>query len=138
MPMFTYTPKWDRVRAFYEKFRPYLPPEYTGLLGIRLHRTGFPLSVELFGKSLPDKPLFPMVLLELNGGKITRSWGDIEEKFDVPWARESDHHAMRDDIMKFYHAEDLLEARAEQILLSDPPDEALIKKSLFDHAYVLA
>ncbi len=138
MPMFTYTPRWEEVRAFFEKFESLIPKDYSGLAAIRLHRTGYPISVELYGKSLPEAAIPPVVLFELKNGEPTRSWDEIQDKYDVPWARESDHHQFRSAIMDPYHAEDILEARAEEILKSSPPDPALLRKSLFDHALVLA
>lgn len=133
MPIFTYTPEWDRVRTFYSKVRRVLPANFTGLAGIRLHRTGNPLSLEILGEEAPDKPLPPMVVIPHKDGKMTRSWSDLEVDFDVPWVREADFHRYRDDVMTFYHAEDLLEPTAEQILQEETPDEELLRKATFNH-----
>jgi hypothetical protein len=52
--------------------------------------------------------------------------------------RPADFHRYREDVMSFYHAEDLLEARAEEILNAEAPDKELLRKATFDHAGVLA
>lgn len=130
MPLFAYTPHWEALKAFFAKFEPLIPAGYSGLVGIRLHRTGNPLTLELLGSELPDVPLYPMVLLELRDGELARSWEAVQDHYEVPWVRQDDFHRYRVDVMSQYHAEDLLEARAEEILKSDKPDEGLLKKAL--------
>ena len=138
MPIWTYTGRWDEIRDFYSKLRPLIPADYTGLAAIRLHRTGAPLTFEVFGSELPEESLPPLLLLELQDGELTRDWERIELDYDTPWAREDDFHAYRDEVMAFYHAEDALELTAEAILQADEPEEQLLRKALIDHAQVLS
>lgn len=138
MPMFTYTPQWEPLGAFVAKMKKLLPAGYTGLAGVRLHRTGYPLTLEPFGASLPDKPLYPMALLQFKGGELEIPLAKVENDFEVPWLRKADFDRFRDDVMTFYMAEDLLEGRAEEILKADAPDEALMRKNFVDHASVPA
>lgn len=138
MPMFTYTPKWETVGVFLKKMKPVLPPGYTGLAAIRLHRTGHPLALEIFPKGIPKKPLYPVVLLEFKNGELVRDLAKLEEAFDVPWTKIEDYNRFRDDVMWFYMAEDILEPRAEEIIKSENPDETLLRKNFVDHEAVLA
>lgn len=138
MPIVTYVPNWEAMKKFFAKFEPHVPGDYTGLVGIRLHRTGFPLTMELFGPELPERPLYPMVLVEMKNGELAKSWDWIADQYDVPWARPEDFHRYRVDVMSNYHAEDLLEPRAEEILNSEHPDAETIKKALIDGAGVPA
>lgn len=138
MPLKVYSPDWDAVKAFYDKIKVMLPPGYTGWAGIRLHRTGNPLALEILGEEIPGKDLPPMAAFEVVKGEPKQSWERIATQFDVPWVRPSDFHRYREDVMTFYHAEDLLEARAEEILKSDAPERELLRKATFDHARVLA
>ncbi len=138
MPIFVYTPDWEVVKAFYEKIKGTLPAGYSGWAGVRLHRTGNPLSLEILGSEIPDVELPPMVAFEVEDGEPKEGWARVETQFDVPWLRPSDFHRYRDDVMSFYHAEDLLEARAEEILESEAPEQELLRKATYDHANVLA
>jgi hypothetical protein len=132
MPMFTYDAQWDPIRAFFDKCRPRAPSVYSGRIGIRLHRTGHPLTLELFGPELPEEPLPPMLHLQMDRGELTRSWDDLEVAYDVPWAKEEDFHAYRDDVMKFYHEEDALEPAAEAVLESDAPTAEQLARVVVD------
>jgi hypothetical protein len=138
MPLKVYTPDWDAIRAFYSKIRTMLPPDYTGWVGVRLHRTGNPLALEILGPEIPEKDLPPMAAFEVVKGEPKLPWEKLATEFEVPWVRPSDFHRYRGDVMTFYHAEDLLEARAEEILKSEAPDRELLRKATFDHAGVLA
>lgn len=138
MPIWTYTPLWDAVRSFYEKFEDLLPPRFTGLAGIRLHRTGNPLTFEIFGRALPEKTLYPLLLLEIENGKLVKGWDKLENDFDIPWVKPEDFHVYRTDVMALYHADDLLEPAAEAILKEARPSEEMLRKALVDHAGVLA
>lgn len=133
MPLSVYNPIWDATREFYERMQPVIPNDFTGLVGIRLHRTGNPLTLELLGESLPDKPLYPMVTVEVKDGEMAGDWDALEADFDVPWPRESDFHRYRDDVMTFYHAEDALEECSEKILSEDVADEELLRSALVEH-----
>lgn len=135
--MFTYTPNWEAVENFFEKLKSHLPARYSGLAGIRLHRTGNPLRLELFGKTLPEKPLYPLALFEIKEGEPTKDWKEIAVAYDVPWVKEADFHRYRNDVMEFYHAEDLLEPRAEEVLKGAKLEEALLGKVLVNHAEAL-
>lgn len=132
MPMFTYTPAWDAIKTWYERFEGLIPENYTGLIGIRLHRTGQPLSFEFMGKTLPDEPVYPMLVIKMSGGELSEDWDKIQDRFDVPWPRESDFHYHRDEVMRMYHAEDLLEPAAEAILENERPNQDLLKAALID------
>lgn len=138
MPIFVYTPDWEVVRKFYDRIKPMLPSGYGGWAGVRLHRTGNPLALEILGDEIPDKELPPMVAFEVEKGEPKAGWDKIKTEFDVPWVRASDFHRYREDVMSFYHAEDLLEARAEDILKAESPEKDLLRKATFDHAGVLA
>lgn len=139
MPIFVYTPDFEVVRNFYDKIKVMLPKDYKGWVGVRLHRTGNPLALEVLGEEIPDKELPPMVWFEVDADHDPKvGWDKVETDFDVPWIRPSDFHRYRDDVMTFYHAEDLLEPRAEDIIESDEPDKELLRKATFDHADVLA
>lgn len=133
MPMFTYAPQWDTLRTFFDRMRRVLPSGYTGLAGIRLHRTGHPLTLELFGDRLPDKPLYPLALFKMRDGRLVETWDRLENDFDVPWVKSADSHRFRLNVMEFYHAEDLLEPRAEEILKNPVVDEETLRKSLVYH-----
>ena len=85
MPISTYIPQWEPVWKFYAKFESIIPEDYTGLLGIRLHRTGHPLTLEFFGPEIPNKTLYPILVLELRNGDLVRSKEKIETEFDAPW-----------------------------------------------------
>jgi len=132
MPIFTYTPQWDALKNFYERVKAKVPKGYSGLAGIRLHRTGYPLTLELFGGAVPDKPLYPVALFRIEKGEPTVDWEKQATDFDIPWVKDSDHHLYRENVMRFYHAEDILEARAYKIL-NDAPDAELIEKAIVDH-----
>jgi len=138
MPMFTYMPQWEAVVTFFHKFEPYIPKGYTGWAGIRLHRTGNPLTFELFGKELPTKPLYPVVAFELKNGEMVKDWAKLEIDFDVPWVKTEDYDRLRNDVMTFYHTEDLLEARGETVLKEEHPAEEIMRKALIDHTQALA
>lgn len=138
MPIFTYTPQWDVVQKFYNKIKGMLPAGYSGWAGVRLHRTGNPLALEILGAEVPEKELPPMVVFEVEKGEPKLSWEKLQTEFDVPWQRPSDFHRFRQDVMSFYHAEDLMEARAEEILGAEAPERDLLRKATFDHAGVLA
>jgi hypothetical protein len=137
MPLKVYTPEWDAISAFYGKMKGMLPPNYSGWLGIRMHRTGNPLTLEILGEEIPEKDLPPVVAFEVEKGEPKLSWEKLATEFEVPWVRPSDFHRYRDDVMTFYHAEDLLEPRAVEILQSDAPDRELLRKATIDHAGVL-
>lgn len=137
MPIFVYTPDWEVVRTFYDKIKGMIPENYTGWAGVRLHRTGNPLSLEILGPNVPEKELPPMVWFEVENREPKPGWDKLETDFDVPWVQSSDFHRYRQDVMSFYHAEDLLEPRAEEILEADEPDADLLRKSTFDHAEIL-
>lgn len=136
MPMRTYDPNWDAIKTWWRRFQPMLPAGYTGLVGVRLHRVGYPLTFEVFGAALPDKPLYPMLVLEVKNGALLKTWDAIELAFDVPWVSQRDYDALRIDTMSFYHAEDLIEPRAEAILSGEATDEDTLRKSIVDHADV--
>ncbi|GEM_PF-5400895 len=136
--MFTYTPQWDAVRSFFDKVRAQVPEDYRGWAGIRLHRTGFPLLLVLFGSEVPEETLFPMVLLEFDDGQLKRNWTEIQDGFDVPWVKLSDFSAFCKDVMAYYHAEDLLEPTAIAILDSPTPDAKALKAAVTDVAGALA
>lgn len=138
MPMFTYTPNWEAVRNFFGKMERFIPTGYTGFAAIRLHRTGNPLGLEILGPELPERTLYPLILLEFKSGKMVMDWPRLQDQHEVPWARPSDFHAFRVDVMSAYHAEDLLEANAEEILKTGSPSEEMLKKSLIDGAAVTA
>lgn len=130
MPIQTYSPRWDDIADFFEKVSPCLPEGYTGLIAVRLHRTGFPLTIEPLGSEVPDRELYPLALIELRDGEPTRTWEQLETDFEVPWVSERDFHAFRNDVMPFFHAEDHLEPVAEQILREDRPDAALLARAV--------
>ena len=136
MPIFTYTPEWEQIRAWYARFERLVPEGYDGLIGIRLHRTGHPLTFEILGETPPDKPYYPVLLLKLKDGKLERDWHAIEVDFDIPWLKQEDFELYRDDVMSFYHTEDALEVDAEKILDSEEPLEELLRQSLVDHSAV--
>lgn len=133
MPLFVYKPIWDAARQLFEKMQPVIPSDFTGMVGIRLHRTGNPLTLELLGEGFPEKPLYPMVTLQLENGEMIGDWDTLEADFDVPWPRESDFHRYRDDVMTFYHGEDALEECSEKILSEADPGEELLRAGLVDH-----
>lgn len=135
MPIFTYTPQWDALKKFYERVSVKIPKGYSGLAGIRLHRTGYPLTLELFGGALPDKPLYPLAMFRIEKGDPVPDWEKQETDFDVPWVKDSDHHAYRLNVMHYYHVEDILEARAYKIL-NEAPEPELIEKAIVDHAAI--
>lgn len=137
MPMFTYTPKWEAIPAFFDRMKGLLPEGYSGLVGIRLHRTGNPLALEIFGAELPNKPLYPLLTFRVEKGKPTESWERLETDFDVPWVKASDSHLFRLNVMSFYHAEDLLEPRAEAVLAGEADPDAA-RKCLIDHREAFA
>lgn len=132
MPMITYSPAWDAIKTWYERFEDLIPENYAGLIGIRLHRTGQPLSFEFMGKALPDEPVYPMLVLKMSDGELSEDWDKIQDHFAVPWPRESDFHHHRDEVMRMYHSEDLLEPAAEAILENERPDRDLLKAALID------
>lgn len=139
MPLKVYEPDWDVVRKFYDRMKGMLPPGYKGWAGVRLHRTGNPLTLEILGEKIPETDLPPMVWFEVAGGEPKDSWDRLATQHEVPWVRPSDFHRYRDDVMTFYHAEDLLEARAEEILTAEEtPGKETLRKATFDHAGVLA
>lgn len=138
MPLQTYTPKWDDIADFFEKVSPCLPEGYSGLIAVRLHRTGFPLCVEVLGSEVPDRPLYPLALIELRDGEPTRTWEQLETDFDVPWVSERDFHAFRNDVMPFFHAEDNLEPVAEEILNTDRPAPELVARAVLGAATAAA
>ena len=133
MPINTYLPQWDEMKKFHAKFSPLIPSDYSGWIGIRLHRTGFPLTLEIFGPELPEHPLYPMVLLKCENGELNPDWDQAEMDFDVPWIKEADFHAYRDDVMTFYHAEDHLEPASEEVMNADSPSEELLRKAFVVH-----
>jgi hypothetical protein len=133
MPIVAYTPQWEAIKAFISKLESHLPEEYTGLMGIRLHRTGYPLTIELFGAELPERDLYPMALVEMKDGEPAKGWDYVQNQYEVPWARPSDFHRYRVNVMENYHAEDLLEARAEQILNDPKADPELLRKAIVEN-----
>jgi hypothetical protein len=134
MPIFTYTPQWDAIQAFYSKFEKLIPETYEGFIAIRLHRTGNPLTLEFFGPNRPEDVLYPIILLELRNGDLIASWDKIKDAFDVPWTSDQAFHRYRNDVMRFYHAEDLLEPAAEVVLAEKRPSEETLRKAIVDHA----
>lgn len=138
MPMFTYAPKWDRIEEFFNRVSEALPENYTGFVGVRLHRTGNPLRLEILGSQIPDRELFPMAVIELKQGEPTRSWRDLEIDFDVPWVTQRDFDGYRNNVMAYYHMEDVLEPAAEKVLAGDPPSREEIRAVIYDHAGALA
>ncbi len=132
MPMWTYDPNWDAIREFFAKFESLIPEGYSGRLGIRMHRTGHPISLEMFGSDFPASPLAPMVVLELVDGEVSPGWDSLIEKYEVPWAREDDFHHFRDRVMEHYHFEDLAESTAEAIAAEATPGADLLTKAFFD------
>lgn len=134
MPIFAYDAQWDPIKDFFAKCRGGLPPGYTGLAAIRLHRTGHPLTLELLGGAPPERPLYPLLMLKLDNGELTRDWDDLEVEFDSPFVKEADFHDYRADVMKFYHEEDALEQAAQRVIESDDPGEAALSRVIVDRA----
>lgn len=130
MPIVTYSPHWEAVKDFYGKLSSLLPSRYTGLVGIRLHRTGHPLQLALMGSELPDSPLFPMVLFELENGQLALDWDALATNFRVPWVSEDDFFRYSKNVMAFYQEEDKLEPVAEEILAAEAPEEDLLKQAI--------
>ena len=138
MPIFTYSPHWEAVKNFYSKVCPVLPSAYTGLVGVRLHRTGNPLRLAVFGSKLPNSVPFPVVVIELKAGALVRGWDALETNFEVPWISREDFFHYSKNVMAFYQEEDKLEAVAEEILATDTPEEALLKQAVADTSAVPA
>ncbi len=130
MPQNVYDPQWDVIKKFYDRMSPVLPADYTGLLGIRLHRTGNPVRLALFGSALPDGPLFPVALIELSNGERVEDWDTLETEFSVPWVNEDDFLRYCKDVMAYYQEEDKLEPLALEILADEPPEEEVLKQAI--------
>lgn len=134
MPIFAYDAQWDPIQDFFAKCRGALPAGYSGLAAIRLHRTGHPLTLELLGPAPPEDPLYPLLMLKIEDGELTRDWESLEADFDSPFVKDADFHEYRENVMRFYHEEDALETAAQRVLESDDPSEEALRSVIVDRA----